>query len=97
MLMCSDGTYYVGISNDIDRRIHQHNAGSNEKAYTHSRRPVLLAYASLGFPYVLDAIAWEKRLKSWSHAKKGALARGDWDALRAVVRYERRGRERSDV
>jgi putative endonuclease len=38
---CSDGTLYTGISNNIDRRIKEHNKGIGSK-YTKGRRPVTL-------------------------------------------------------
>jgi putative endonuclease len=38
---CNDGTFYTGISNDIDERIRQHNSGTGSK-YTRGRRPVKL-------------------------------------------------------
>jgi putative endonuclease len=91
MLLCVDGTYYVGVTNDLDRRLWEHNEGIHRRAYTHDRRPLILAHCS-AFGDIGEAIAWEKRLKSWSHAKKGALARNDWPALREIVRFERRRR-----
>jgi len=38
---CSDGTLYTGISNDVDKRIRDHNSGIGSK-YTKGRRPVKL-------------------------------------------------------
>jgi predicted GIY-YIG superfamily endonuclease len=43
ILKCSDGTLYTGITNDIARRIRQHNEGSASR-YTRSRLPVKLLY-----------------------------------------------------
>jgi predicted GIY-YIG superfamily endonuclease len=43
----------------------------------------VLAY-SHEFNEVLDAISAEKKLKGWSHAKKSALARGDWRLIQAL-------------
>ena len=43
ILKCSDGTLYTGITNDISRRISQHNNGSASR-YTRSRRPVQCLY-----------------------------------------------------
>jgi putative endonuclease len=48
MLRCSDGTYYSGVTTDLDRRVKEHNgegvAGKGAK-YTKARRPVRLAYS----------------------------------------------------
>jgi putative endonuclease len=38
---CSDGTLYTGISNNIDKRIREHNSGIGSR-YTRGRRPVKL-------------------------------------------------------
>jgi putative endonuclease len=43
ILECRDGTYYTGITKDLDRRLGQHNAGKASR-YTRSRRPVELRY-----------------------------------------------------
>jgi putative endonuclease len=43
LLKCADETLYCGITNDLDKRIAQHNAGEGAK-YTRSRRPVRLVY-----------------------------------------------------
>jgi putative endonuclease len=40
---CLDGTYYTGISPDINNRIEKHNLGTGAK-YTKFRRPVTLLY-----------------------------------------------------
>jgi predicted GIY-YIG superfamily endonuclease len=43
ILECRDGTFYTGITNDMQRRLHQHNAGSAAR-YTRGRGPVTLRY-----------------------------------------------------
>lgn len=43
ILECSDGSFYTGITNDLMRRVQQHNDG-NASRYTRSRRPVTLRY-----------------------------------------------------
>jgi putative endonuclease len=55
MLHCSDGSYYVGVTNDLDLRISQHQEGKDLLSYTHRRRPVKLVY-SAEFREVTDAI-----------------------------------------
>jgi predicted GIY-YIG superfamily endonuclease len=43
ILLCADGTLYTGITNNLERRCRQHNAGTASR-YTRSRRPVRLVY-----------------------------------------------------
>jgi putative endonuclease len=43
VLKCGDGTLYTGITNDMQRRLRQHNDGSASR-YTRSRLPVKLVY-----------------------------------------------------
>ena len=43
LLRCADGTLYCGITNDLEKRLHAHNAGLAAK-YTRSRRPVALVF-----------------------------------------------------
>ncbi len=46
MVECRDGSLYTGITNDIERRIGQHNDGTGAR-YTRSRRPVRIRYQEL--------------------------------------------------
>ena len=43
ILECADGTFYTGISNDVDKRIAAHEAGTGAK-YTRGRGPFTLRY-----------------------------------------------------
>lgn len=43
LLRCADDTLYCGITNDLDKRLAAHNAGTAAK-YTRTRGPVELAY-----------------------------------------------------
>ena len=80
ILKCSDDSYYVGVTNDFERRVIEHNTGINKKAYTYSRRPVQLLYQNY-FTDINEAIAFEKQIKGWTRAKKEALIKGAWDEL----------------
>jgi putative endonuclease len=80
ILLCSDDTYYTGVTNDINRREKEHLEGYNESSYTHYRQPTLLVYQE-EFQYIDKAIAREKQLKKWSQAKKRALINDYADRL----------------
>ena len=65
------GTLYIGITNDIERRIAEHKSGEFEgftKRYGCDR---LVYYEQ--FQNVLHAISREKQLKGWRREKKIAL------------------------
>ncbi len=90
MVRCADGSYYVGSHRGEDPalRVAQHNDGLDVRAYTYSRRPVTLVW-SQDYPLAFDMVAWERRLKGWSRAKKEALIRGDWCAIQRLARSPR--------
>lgn len=79
ILRCSDGTFYVGSTRDLDRRLVQHQQGMGS-AYTKQRLPVELAWSG-EFSRIDEAFAWEKRLQGWSHAKRAAFIAGGLDAV----------------
>jgi len=85
---CSDGLYYTGVTNDLDRRIQEHNEGADLESFTYKRRPVLLKYW-LRFSDINQAIAWEKQLKGWSRKKKEALFRDDWEEIKRLAKNKK--------
>jgi tRNA/rRNA methyltransferase len=84
ILRCSDGAFYIGHTDDLERRIAQHEAGE-VPGYTVRRRPVALVYRC-EFATRIEAIERERQLKGWSRAKKEALIAGDFDRLRILAR-----------
>jgi putative endonuclease len=44
ILECSDKTLYTGITNNVEKRIEQHNHGQEAAKYTRARRPVKCVY-----------------------------------------------------
>jgi putative endonuclease len=79
MLQCSDGTYYVGSTVNLEQRVWQHQQGEGAK-YTARRLPVELVYAEK-YPRIDEAFRREKQVQGWSRAKKEALIRGDYDEI----------------
>lgn len=79
ILECADGSYYVGSTLGLERRVWEHNQGTGSR-YTARRLPVRLVYAA-EFATVAEAYAREKQVQGWSRAKREALIRGDYEAL----------------
>lgn len=44
MVRCSDATLYTGITNNLEKRLQEHNTSDKGAKYTRFRRPVTLAY-----------------------------------------------------
>ena len=84
ILECSDGSYYVGSTIDLERRLWEHNEGLGSK-YTARRRPVQLAYAA-EFASITEAYEREKQVQGWGRDKREALIRGDYAALPGLAR-----------
>lgn len=72
LVECSDGSLYTGQTNDIARRLHEHNNTTKAARYTRRRRPVELVhvetYASRG-----AAMAREDRIKDLTRPAKEVL------------------------
>jgi putative endonuclease len=95
ILECSDGSYYTGSTDDINKRLWQHQQGIDVSSYTYTRRPVKLVWTSEETEYYYNALRWERQIKGWNRAKKRALIRGEFDALHEIVKAERKGREQN--
>jgi putative endonuclease len=80
ILLCSDNSYYIGFTNNIQVRFEQHQNGFYSKSYTYNKRPIHLIYRE-EFLDIKQAIEREKQLKKWSRAKKEALVKNDMQGL----------------
>ena len=80
ILKCNDQSYYVGVTNNLELRVEQHQIGTDVKSYTYKRRPIELVWYE-EFKYIDQAIAFEKKLKGWSRAKKTALITNEYQKL----------------
>jgi putative endonuclease len=69
ILRCADDTLYVGSTNNLEKRMHQHNNAKAGAHYTKIRRPVVLVYSekckTLG-----EARSREAAIKRLTRAKK---------------------------
>jgi predicted GIY-YIG superfamily endonuclease len=84
MLHCRGGYFYVGHTDDLERRLGQHFAGELA-GFTADHQPVELAWAQ-DFPTRDEAKSCEQQLKGWSRAKKLALIRGDWGRISMLAK-----------
>jgi putative endonuclease len=89
ILECADKSYYVGVTNDLEIRIEQHRNGYDPKAYTFTRRPVVLRYYQR-FSLIEQAIEFEKQLKGWNRKKKEALFNEDWDEIKRLSNLKKK-------
>jgi len=84
LLECSDGSLYVGHTDNLEVRLAAHQDGTFG-GYTSTQRPVTLFFAET-YDTREDAFKRERHIKGWSRQKKQALARGDWQALRTLAK-----------
>src|SRR5919109_4155946 len=83
MLLCSDGSIYVGHTDNLETRL----AGHRARQYcgdTAKRLPVKPVFHQT-FPTRDEAFAAERQVKGWRRSKKLALARGDWAVVRELA------------
>ncbi|WEO78010.1 GIY-YIG nuclease family protein [Cryobacterium sp. SO2] len=85
ILHCSDGSFYVGSTWDLERRVAQHNTADQGAGYTRRRRPVQLVYFEQT-DRIADAYAREKQIQGWGRAKRIALIEGRYDDLPGLSR-----------
>lgn len=69
ILECSDMSLYVGSTNDLEKRLHQHNNAKSGAHYTKIRRPVVLRYSEQVASYS-EARAREAEIKRLKRSEK---------------------------
>ena len=72
ILQCADSTYYVGCTNNLEKRFKQHNTSKNGAHYTKIRRPVVLKHTE-SFLTLGDARRREIEIKRWKRQRKEQL------------------------
>ena len=95
IIKCNDGSFYTGVTADLNKRLYEHENGIIRSAYTFHRRPVHLVFFR-EFADNMDAIRAEKQIKNWSRKKKEALINNDFEMLKklAECKNETNGRNR---
>lgn len=84
ILRCQDGSYYVGHTDDLEKRLSEHRNGG-VTVYTRKRQPVSLVWSDY-FQTRDEALAAERQINGWSRAKKEALIKGNWERLQRLAR-----------
>ena len=87
ILLCSDGSYYTGSTNDLERRLAQHQNGEGAN-HTKKRLPVSLLYYE-EYQRIDEAFYREKQVQGWSRKKKEALMEGNLDLLPELAKAYR--------
>lgn len=72
ILECSDKTFYIGSTNNLEKRLREHNSAKVGAHYTKIRRPVVLKYSEV-HPSLSTARKREAELKRLSRTQKEAL------------------------
>ena len=76
-------TLYVGVTNDLCRRVYEHKNHLIKKSFSNKYNLEYCIYYEV-FPDIISAIAREKELKKWNRAKKEALINSknpEWKTL----------------
>lgn len=66
---CADGTLYTGYTNNVFKRVNQHNTSSRGAKYTFPRRPVKLVHYE-SYPTKVEAMKREYAIKQLSREQK---------------------------
>ena len=80
VLKCNNGKHYTGHTDNLEKRINEHNTGAT-KGYTAGKGPFELTFCQ-SFGTRVEALTAEMKIKKRSRAKKQALRHGDWNAIK---------------
>jgi len=83
ILLCSNGSYYTGSTNDLGKRIVEHQKGEGAN-FTKKHLPIELVYYEV-FNRVDKAFYREKQVQGWSKKKKTALINGELNKLNELA------------
>ena len=86
LLRCSDNSYYIGHTDNIEMRLAQHQSGVLQ-GYTSTRLPVTLMKAE-SFSTREEALAAEMQLKGWGRTKKEAWIKNDFVLLKKLAKKD---------
>ena len=86
ILGCADGSYYTGHTDNLEKRMGEHQSGLCG-GYTAKRLPVDLAWTQECTTRE-EAMAAEMQVKRWSRKKKEAMMRGDWAGVAQLAKKD---------
>ncbi|OGK15662.1 hypothetical protein A3H80_02225 [Candidatus Roizmanbacteria bacterium RIFCSPLOWO2_02_FULL_37_19] len=72
ILQCADSSYYTGCTNNLEKRLKEHNDSKRGAHYTKLRRPVILKYKEK-YETLIEGRRREKEIKGWGREKKQRL------------------------
>ena len=67
----SNSTLYVGVTNDLERRVQEHRTSDNKSFTTRYHCHKLVCYEE--YSSINEAITREKQIKSWNRARKDRM------------------------
>jgi len=95
ILLCSDGSYYTGSTNNLELRLAQHQRGEGAN-HTKKRLPIKLLYFE-EYDRIDLAFYREKQVQGWSRRKKEALINGTPELLPQLAIAYRDLRSEADL
>jgi len=88
ILRCSDNSYYTGHTDNLEKRISEHQNGQYA-GYTAKRLPIELLFCQECTTRE-EALAAEQQIKGWNRKKKEAMMRGDWAEVSRLAKCSNR-------
>lgn len=79
ILECNDGSYYTGHTDNLEKRIAEHNSRAID-GYTAERLPVKVVFVQ-AFASRDEAFNAERQIKGWSRKKKEMIIKQEWNLL----------------
>ena len=83
ILRCSDGSFYTGHTDDLEKRLFEHSS-QHYDCYTSQKLPIELAYHA-PFGSRDGVIAAERQIKKWNRAKKQALIDNNFALMKVLA------------
>jgi len=86
ILSCADNSYYTGHTDNLEKRISEHQSGICP-GYTSNRLPIKLVWSQECVTRE-EALSAEMQIKGWSRKKKEAMMRGDWSNVSSFAKKD---------